>query len=223
LFWTTNDYNFSPLKSSVLWHIMLYTLLTVIYHLRGPCYLHLQVQTISQARNQLEAGSKQNLTVNRLQGISQKTEVFVTTAVRTLNPILFNQLLLKQEHWSLSSVIGSHIVPLWTYRLNAAFHLQHITKICHTKMLKVNSTVNFWAYGTAKYDASSILDNTQCGKDNKRQKLHKSTWKHIKCLRGGKMWGSTHTKHWLQHILTATVCSGTCTHGCCAIQYTCNR
>jgi hypothetical protein len=57
--------------------------------LRGTCYLHLQGQTISQARNQHEAGSKQSLTFNRLQGIiSQKVEVFITTALRILNPTL---------------------------------------------------------------------------------------------------------------------------------------
>jgi hypothetical protein len=52
-------------------------------------YLHLQGRRISQVRNQLEAGCKQIspkrwLTFNELPSvISQKTELYITTGVRT--------------------------------------------------------------------------------------------------------------------------------------------
>jgi hypothetical protein len=48
--------------------------------------IHLQGRIIIQAGNQHEAGNKQ--TFHGLRGvISQKTELFITTAVRTSNPI----------------------------------------------------------------------------------------------------------------------------------------
>jgi hypothetical protein len=56
----------------------------------GTCRLHLQHQTINQSRDQLEAGSKQSsvrLTFNGLhEVISEKVELFATTAVMTQNP-----------------------------------------------------------------------------------------------------------------------------------------
>jgi hypothetical protein len=54
-------------KSSNFWDIALCSSLKVNQCFRGTCYLSLQSQRISQARNQCEAGSKQS---NRLAKIS---------------------------------------------------------------------------------------------------------------------------------------------------------
>jgi hypothetical protein len=71
------------------WNIMPYSPLKVNRRFGGTCRLQLQGPRISNARNQREAGSRQSSDwrQRRLQGvISQKMELFVTTAVRTSNP-----------------------------------------------------------------------------------------------------------------------------------------
>jgi hypothetical protein len=55
----------------------------------GTCRFHLQGRGIRQSRNQREAGSKQSFSVDfqpTTRVISQKIELFITTAVRTSNP-----------------------------------------------------------------------------------------------------------------------------------------
>jgi hypothetical protein len=49
------------MKSSTFWDISLCSPLKVIWHIGGTCRLHLQGWRISQAGNQDEEGSKQNL------------------------------------------------------------------------------------------------------------------------------------------------------------------
>jgi hypothetical protein len=49
------------MKSSVFWDIMPCTLLKVNWHFGGTCCLHLQGQRISQASNQQERGSKEQV------------------------------------------------------------------------------------------------------------------------------------------------------------------
>jgi hypothetical protein len=96
------------LKSSIFWDIMPCSPLKVNRSFGGTWRLHLRGRIINQARNQRKTGSKQTflawlifrprrwrrhfpperaLTFNGLCGvISQKIEMFITTAVRTSNP-----------------------------------------------------------------------------------------------------------------------------------------
>jgi hypothetical protein len=101
----------NKLKRSVIWDIALCSPLKVNRLFGGTCGPHLQDRRISQARrNQHEAGSKQSLlglffdsedggdvrpkrqlTFNgKHRVISQRIDLFVTTAVRTLDPIIRN-------------------------------------------------------------------------------------------------------------------------------------
>jgi hypothetical protein len=86
-------------KRSVFCDITPCSSLKVNRRFRITCRLHFQDRRISQARNHLEASSKQSwrwrryvplkrqLTFNGLHGvISQKIVLFITTAVRTLHP-----------------------------------------------------------------------------------------------------------------------------------------
>jgi hypothetical protein len=71
-------------KTSVFWDITPCIPLKVNQRYGGTCGFHLQGRRISQARNHREAGSKQ--TFNGLHGvISQKIDLFITTALRTSN------------------------------------------------------------------------------------------------------------------------------------------
>jgi hypothetical protein len=54
-------------------------------HFRGTCSLCVQDRRISHGRNQREAGSKQSLGLHGV--ISQKIKLFVTSTVKTSNPI----------------------------------------------------------------------------------------------------------------------------------------
>jgi hypothetical protein len=68
------------LKSSIIWDIMPCSLYKVNRHFGGTCRLHL-LGLISQARNQGEACSK-------LCVITQKIDLFITTAVRSSENVL---------------------------------------------------------------------------------------------------------------------------------------
>jgi hypothetical protein len=74
-------------KSSIFWDLNPCSLLKVNRCSGGPYRLHFQGWRVSQARNQHEAGSI--LAWFTVQSwISQKTEVFITTAVRISKPKL---------------------------------------------------------------------------------------------------------------------------------------
>jgi hypothetical protein len=67
------------MKRSIFWDITPCSPLKINRHLRETCLLYLYGLRINQARNQPEAGSKQSL-------LSQKTELFIITFVRTSDP-----------------------------------------------------------------------------------------------------------------------------------------
>jgi hypothetical protein len=81
-------------SSSVFWDITPCSPLKVIWRFGGTYRRHIQDRRISHTRNQHEAGGnlcsfplKLQLTFNGLHGImSQKIELFITTAVRTSDP-----------------------------------------------------------------------------------------------------------------------------------------
>jgi hypothetical protein len=93
--WTTK----LRLKSSVFWTVTTRSVQNVNWRLGQMCRLHFQGWRVSQARHQHKADSKEKwrqyvppkcqMTFNRLHGIIyQKTELFITTAVRTSNPTI---------------------------------------------------------------------------------------------------------------------------------------
>jgi hypothetical protein len=81
------------IKSSIFWYITTCSSLKVKRRFWGTCTLHLQGLIMSQARNKHETGSKQSqatcsseTTVDfklTTSVIPQKTEIFITTTVRT--------------------------------------------------------------------------------------------------------------------------------------------
>jgi hypothetical protein len=118
MYCTVQDLRFSQtvvLKSTIFWNITQYNPLRVNLHFGETYHLHLQGRRISRAKNQRESRwqaelcwfparlilrpwrwrryvlPKRRLTFNGLYCvISQKTVLFITTAVRTLNPIQFS-------------------------------------------------------------------------------------------------------------------------------------
>jgi hypothetical protein len=75
----------SRMNSYIFWDITPCSSLKVGQTFGGICSLHLQGRSINRARNQHEAGRKQNF--KGLHGVmSQNTEFFLSTAVRTPNP-----------------------------------------------------------------------------------------------------------------------------------------
>jgi hypothetical protein len=87
------------LQSPVFWDVMARNLLEVNWRFRGTCHFHLHGGRVSPARNQHEADSnqcwiwrwhappKRRFNFNGLHGsISRKTELLLTTAVRTSDP-----------------------------------------------------------------------------------------------------------------------------------------
>jgi hypothetical protein len=90
-------HNFSSVYySCVLWGNKTCSTLKVNWTFGGTCHLHFQIWGTSQAREQHDVGIKRNLpskhqlTFTGLHGIvSQKTELFINTAVRTSDPAKF--------------------------------------------------------------------------------------------------------------------------------------
>jgi hypothetical protein len=87
-FWNWEDCNYLSSKNSIFWDITLCIPLKINRHIRKTCHLHLKRLRISQARNQSEAGSMQSWLTFKwtTQHYIQKTELFITTIVRTSNP-----------------------------------------------------------------------------------------------------------------------------------------
>jgi hypothetical protein len=75
-------------KSTIFWDITPYSPLKLNWRFGGTYYLHLQGRRISRARNKRESRwQAEPLAVNGLHSIiSQKMELFITTAVRTSDP-----------------------------------------------------------------------------------------------------------------------------------------
>jgi hypothetical protein len=70
------------LKSTIFWDITPCSPLKVNRRFGGTCRLHLQGRRMRQVRNHREAGINQNV-------ISQKIELFITTAASTMNPTIY--------------------------------------------------------------------------------------------------------------------------------------
>jgi hypothetical protein len=78
------DKEFICLKSTIFWDITPRSPLKVNRRFGGTYRLHLQGRRITEQETSVEAG---RFTFNGLHGgIYQKIELFITTAVRTLNP-----------------------------------------------------------------------------------------------------------------------------------------
>jgi hypothetical protein len=84
------------IKSFVFWGIQPCTLVKVDQCFGGPYCLLLQGSILSRTRNQYEADIKQNkFPFGRLHGVVfHKTEIFITTELRTSNLIHKKKLLL---------------------------------------------------------------------------------------------------------------------------------
>jgi hypothetical protein len=79
------------LKSTIFWDITLCSLLSIYRRFGGTYRLHLQGRKISLARWRRHIPPKRRFTLNGLHGvISQKIELFITTAVRTSNSTKLN-------------------------------------------------------------------------------------------------------------------------------------